>query len=186
MTAAAAPDDRMRSTVESLVAGDHQEQRRARAGRWGRRLTVAVLLAFVVGGLTGWLGDRSATLHAEHTRFRADLQHPAITRGGLPVSWRIEVSTLDGAAIGGVVAIETTANYLTMFDRNDIAPEPDATWQNNTTTRWEFDAASESNLRVALDVRTQPNTRWRRTATTVVRVGEIEVARFDYDTLVLP
>jgi hypothetical protein len=186
MTAAGAGADRVRSTVESLVADDVDEQRRARAGRWGRRLTVSVLLAFVAAGLTGWLGERSATLHAQHPRLRVELEHPAITRGGLPAAWRLDVATADGTAIGGVLSIETTTRYLTVFDRNDIAPEPDATWQTDTTTTWEFDAASESSLRVALDVRTQPNARWRRTATTVVRVDEVEVARFDYDTLVLP
>lgn len=147
---------------------------------------MAVLGAFVVAGLTGALGDRSATLHTSHARFDVDLEHAAVTRGGLPTSWRLHVTTVDGAPIGGVVSVETTAEYLTTFDRNAITPEPDAGWQTDTTTTWDFDAASEPELTVILDIRTQPDARWRRAAMTTVRVAGVEVARFDYATWVLP
>lgn len=179
----AAPDP---STLGLIDLDAKRQHRLAVRGRRVPRATVAVLVAFVGAGLLGGLGYRSASQDVTQRSVRVVLERPAVTRGGLPTRWRLTVATTDGTPLDGPVVVETTSAYFDLFDHNDLVPEPDATWQGSGTTLWEYRPDGEPSLEVSLDVRTQPDVRWRRSALTTVVVGGERVAELEYHTWVLP
>lgn len=173
-------------TIGDLDASRERSERLARRGRSARRVAVVTLLVFVGLGLSGRLGYRQSSIERGSDRIDAELSYPSVTRGGLPTHWSLAITAGDGAPIGGTVRIETTAAYFDGLDHNDLVPAPDRAWQTPEAVVWEFDAADESALMVTLDVRTQPDHRWRSSATTVVFSDDVEIASFDYRTWTLP
>lgn len=155
-------------------------------GRWGRRVAVAALAAFALVGLLGGVGYRERTVRARTGDTEVVLVHPSVTRSGLPSSWSLTIHSVSGGPLGHEIAVETTDEYFGVFDHNDLVPAPDRAWQTSTSTRWEYDVTDEDELRITLDVRTQPDARWRRRAATTVWIDGVVVAQFDYRTLVFP
>lgn len=143
------------------------------------------MVLFVAAGLFGVFGIRQATHTVMADGMRIDLSYPSVTRGGLPSRWVLEMSTTDGEPLPSVIEVGTTATYFQLFDHNNLSPEPDAIWQDDQLT-WTFHPAGESRLRVELDVRTQPNARWRYAATTTVSAGSDVIADLHYSTLAVP
>jgi hypothetical protein len=156
----------------------------ATRGRWVRRSAIAAMAVFVLLGLTNVLGARSANATAADGAVLAELQYPAATRGGLPTSWSLTVERTDGAALGSVT-VRTTASFLDAFDHNDLVPTPDHAEQDERWTTWRFDQVTASQLVIRLDMRTQPNARWKRTTTTEVVAGDAAI-ELTYTTWVLP
>ena len=159
----------------------------ARRGRIVRRIAVTGTLAFVVLGLLGVFGYRQDHQRATAAGYEVDLGHPSVTRGGLPASWTLTVRRTDGGPLDGTIAVTTTASYFGSFDHNVLDPPPDRTWQDDETLQWEFDADGDADsLSVSIDLRTQPNARWRHDATTTVEVDGVRIAELDYRTWVMP
>lgn len=173
-------------TTSTLDPDEGRRHRRDLAGAWGRRATIGVLVVFVALGLLGEFGYRQTTLEASQDGFEVQLSHPARARGGQPATWRLTVARSDGSPLAGPVVITTTSEYLDTFDFNNLTPQPDRMWQSRGSTQWEYDTADETELVVTLDVRTEPDARWKHQASTVVDVGGHVVAELRYSTWVLP
>lgn len=177
---------RSHPTVSDVELDPDSQYRSAIAGRRGRRITVAALCLLVAAGLSGRLGYRESTDATTSHGITTRLDRPSVTRGGLPTRWELTVRTVDGTALGGNVVVATSSGYFDVFDHNDLVPEPETIEQSNGLTTWTFDAADLPQIDITLDVRTQPDARWRHGATTTVSVGGRPVARFEYTTTVLP
>lgn len=182
----AAPADS--STTQDLLDADTDRQHAVGVrGAWARRAAIAALAAFVAAGLLGVFGDRDGTAQVGHAEYDVRLRYSEVSRGGLPAHWILEVDRRDGQPIEGTVEVETSADYLAHFDRNYVDPEPDATWHTaDGNVRWEFEPDGEASLRVMLDIRSQPNSRWDADATTTVNVAGNVIAEFDYTTRFMP
>ena len=174
------------STMTGLEHDRERELAREVSGRWGRRAAITALVAFVAVGLLGGLGYRERTARGGNGAVEAVLVYPAVTRGGLPASWSLTIRSRDDDPIGGEVMVATSDDYFGTFDHNDLVPAPDRAWQTADATRWEYDVDGDAELRITLDVRTQPDARWPRRATTVVEIDGAVVASFHYRTWVLP
>jgi hypothetical protein len=186
------PDGRVRAAPHrprhpTVVPESTHRIERARRGQMARRITLTLILVFVVLGLVGAFGYRQGHQRAAAAGYEVDLGHPAVTRGGLPASWTLTVRRTDGGPLDGTIAVTTTAAYFGSFDHNVLDPEPDRTWQDDETLQWEFDADGDADsLSVSIDLRTQPNARWPQDATTTVEVDGERVAALDYRTWILP
>jgi hypothetical protein len=144
-----------------------------------------VLIAFVTAGLWGCWGYREGRV-AEHTDpFDVVVRYPAVTRGRLPTAWTLEIVSRDGSNLGRV-EISTTRRYFDLFDLNELVPQPDSVSQDDEIVTWEYRDLDAPTIMVSLDVRTQPNARWRHAASATVSIDEDEVATLDYRTTVMP
>jgi len=171
--------------VLTLQPSDTHQVENARRGRLVRRVAIVLIAAFVAAGVFGVFGYRQGTTAAHTADYDIDLDYPSVTRAGLPAHWAIEVVRRDGDAIGPV-EIRTSANYLDLFDHNDLVPSPDSITQSIADVAWTYDRVDSSTLLVTLDIRTQPNARWRYPATTEVVIDDDVVATFHYRTTVAP
>lgn len=182
MNASRAEPPRRSPTVDEQEAADHAAARRSRLFR---RIAIVVLVVFVGLGLSGLLGYREATTDASGDGYELHVEYPQITRGGLPTRWAATITRSDGGPLPAVTLRMTTA-HLELFDHNGVQPTPSDTWQTPEWTTWDFDAAGETALNVILDMRTQPNVRWRHPARVELLVEDRTVAAVDYHTTVLP
>lgn len=158
----------------------------ARRGRLIRRIAIAAMVVFLGAGMYGVFGIRQGRQTAVAAGLRFGISYPAVTRGGLPVRWELDIEIDDARSLPDEIEIRTTADYFDIFDHNALTPEPDVTWQGQLTSWTYRPDAGDSRLRVQLDVRAQPNARWRHAATTDVVIDGDIVASFDYSTFVMP
>lgn len=158
----------------------------ARRGRLVRRLAIGAMVVFVGAGLYGVFGIRQGHQTATAAGLRFGISYPSVTRGGLPVRWELDIGTEDSSSLPDEIEIRTTADYFDIFDHNDLTPEPDATWQGQLTSWTYRPDPGDDRLRIRLDVRAQPNARWRHAASTDIVIGGDVVASFDYTTFVVP
>lgn len=182
MNASRGDTPRRNPTVDEQEAADHTTARRARLVR---RVILVVLVVFVGLGLTGMLGYREGTTSASGGGYELRVDYPQITRGGLPTRWAATITRSDGGALPAV-SLRINAAHLDLFDHNVVLPTPSDTWQTPDWTTWDFDAAGETELTVLLDMRTQPNVRWRHPGRVQLLVEDAVVAEVDYHTTVLP
>jgi hypothetical protein len=162
------------------------EDRRELPGRVvARRIGVVVLALFVGLGLTGFLGVRSASRHAEGGGVTLDVRYGRVTRPGLATPLVIDVRRPGG--FDTPVVVELDADYFTLFDLNGIYPAPSAETSAGEQLRWEFDPPEGELLRVELDFRASP----ARAAPGSTRVAVLTpdgdpLAATEIDTLVVP
>lgn len=169
----------------TLDTAEVQTVAAARRGRVVRRGVAALLAVFVLIGASGWLGYRQTSVVQAGEDFDVELSYPQVTRGGLPSSWTLTVVRRDGAPLGDV-AVSTSQQYFDLFDRNGLDPEPDAVSQTDRDLTWVYRTVDTPSLTVSLDVRTQPDARWRYAASTAITVDGVTIAEFDYRTTVVP
>lgn len=171
--------------MQTLQPGETHQIEGARRGRVVRRITVAGIAAFVLAGMFGVFGYRQSTTAAHTGDFDIELSYPSVTRAGLPSHWELDIHRRGDAPIGAL-EIRTSADYLDAFDHNDLVPTPDSVEQTATDVIWTYERVESPTLAVTLDIRTQPNARWRHPASTQVVIDGDVVATFDYRTTVAP
>lgn len=173
----------MSTTVDEAA---HESHRDARRGRLGRRLTVAALVAFLIAGVAGWWGPRTATLRTDAGPIELAVTYPRVSRGGLPAEWRVTVTRTDGAPLGPELVVHNPSSYLATFDQNALEPTPAESWTSDGRTYWSFDVPDGvSSFTIELDARVQPDAMWRRRGRTGARVGDASAVA-TYTTWVLP
>jgi hypothetical protein len=170
--------------IDTAPMHDLQDLAGARHGRWVRRAAIVVMAVFVALGLGNVFGSRLDSVSGGSGSVSAEVSYPAATRGGLPTSWSATIERSDGSPLGDV-AVRTTSGLFDLFDHNDLVPAPDRTEQDESWTTWHFDAVTSSQLVLRLDMRTQPDVRWRHSAKTIVEVGSARI-ELAYSTVVLP
>lgn len=176
-----APDTNPRARGDStdppsthVSSTEFQSLASARRGRVVRRISVTVIAIFVVAGVFGVWGPRTARTTASSGPVAVALEHASVTRGGLPAPWALTITRTDGAALGDVTVV-VDRELFTIFDHNDLVPPPDTVGQDEQSTTWTFDDVTGDELFVELDVRTQPGVRWRQRFTTVVTAADTTV-----------
>jgi hypothetical protein len=170
--------------IDTVAFSELHDLAEARRGRWVRRTTIAVMAAFVAMGLLNLLGLRMETASVTVDDLTVQVRYPAVTRGGLPTPWSMTIERRDGSPLGDV-KVRTTAGFFEQFDRNDLVPAPDRIEQDAVWTTWLFEDVISSQLVVRLDMRTQPDARWRHATVTHVAAGATQLD-LGYTTWVLP
>lgn len=155
-----------------------------RRDRWGRRLIIVVLLAFLVLGASGFLGVRSATVADTAAGWTLEVTYARVARGGLEAPWGFRVHK-DGG-FEAPIQVATTLAYLDLFDENGLNPDPAAAFIDGDLLVWEFEPPEGDTLAVAFDARVGPSVQRGMGAETMVLVDGAPVVRVAYETRVMP
>lgn len=157
---------------------------RERRGLWGRRAMLAALVAFLALGLAGVFGDREDTVSATAGGWELEVDHPAATRSGLSVVWRIAVRHAGG--FDRPVQLATSAGFIELLDEDAIEPMPSSATADGDRVIWTFDPPPGEELVVRVDARVDPSRRGRAEATTSVLDGGRPVVSAGYAMRVFP
>lgn len=158
---------------------------RAHRSRTGRRLFFAALCLFLLAGVLGLLGVRTATVRGSGGGYEIELRYARVTRPGLAVPWSVTIHRPGG--FDGPVTVASTSAYFELFDENAFEPVPRSVTTDGERVIWELETPEEGDtMEISLDIRTGPNVHRGRQATTAVVEGGRPVAQVEYRTLVLP
>ena len=151
-----------------------------------RRVGIGVLALFVLAGLVGVLGVRTATTTASGEGVELELQYGAVTRAGLATPYHLEV-VRDGGFDGPVV-VALTREFFDRFDYQNFYPNPDKETADEDWVVYEFAPPEGEVFRWSFDVKASPNQLWSaRTYRTQLREpsGAV-VAELDHRMVVVP
>jgi hypothetical protein len=158
---------------------------RAKRARASRRVFVAVLVAFLLAGLLGLLGVKTATTRAAGGGYELEVRYAKVARPGLSVPWAVTIRHPGG--FDGPVTLATTSTYFDLFDENSFDPDPDASYSDGERMIWEFEPPAEGDtMEVSLDTRVGPNVQLGTGATTEIIEDGRPVVTVDYRTWILP
>ena len=150
-----------------------------------RRLFVAALCVFLLAGLLGLLGVRTATEQAEGGGYELAVRYARIARPGLSVPWAVTIRHPGG--FDGPVTLTTNSSYFHLFDENAFEPEPESVTTDGELVFWEFTPPEQGDtMEVSLDTRVGPNVQWGETGRTAIVQDGRPVVEVEYETWVLP
>jgi hypothetical protein len=135
---------------------------------WLRRAFLALLAVIVLAGLFELLGVRSRTVSAAsadgstHVR----VKYAQVARAGLDVPFEITVQRAGG--FDGPVLVAVSSDYLGLFDRNALDPEPSSATATADETIWQFDPPAGDTLVVSFDLQVQSGRHWGKHGTVSV------------------
>jgi len=160
---------------------------RLRRARWCRRVFLAALAAFLLGGALGAYGVRTADVADTGGGYQLSVHYAAVSRGGLATPWSVTVRRPGGFG-GRPLTVATTARYFEVFDENGFDPDPVASVHDGTRLVWTIATpALGETVAMSLDARIEPAAQLARArATTSVLVDGAAVASVAYSTFVMP
>ncbi len=151
---------------------------------WSRRGFLALLVAFVLAGLAGLLGVRTATTSAREAGWSLSLRHASVARAGLDVPWEVTVTHEGG--FGKEVTLAVTGDYFDIFETQGFTPDPSEATRDGDTLYLTFTAPPGDTFVVAYDAYIQPASQVGRDGTVSVLDHGESVASVDFDTTLLP
>jgi hypothetical protein len=159
-----------------------------RAGQkslWPRRLFLALLAIIVAFGLTGWLGVHTSTATARGHGVTLSVRYAHVARAGLPVPFEITITKPAGFDDDVVLAV--SQNYLGLFDRNGVTPQPSSENSNGSDVVWRFDKPEGTTFVVTLDMQVQSGQHWGRSGSvTLLDASHRRTARVRFKTWLVP
>lgn len=169
----------MTSTLENVRGKDAEPRSMA----W-RRIGTGVLIAIIVAGLFGVLGDRDGLRSAEADGYTLTLVYPQSARTGLDRPWELEVTSDDG--FGPEITVAVTADYFDFYEHQGIDPEPSDVTRDGELLYWTFTAPEGDTFRVSVDHYVQPAAQVGGSGTVALVVDGERVAPIDFTTFVFP
>jgi hypothetical protein len=151
--------------------------------KWGRRVVMGVIGAFVAAGAVGLLGVRTVTTTASSGNITAQVRHPGVTRPGLAAAWELRITSPDG--FDEPIVVRQRFRYHNDFDFNGMEPVPASSTSDGGWIEWEWDAPATTDFVVTVDARVEPGVQWPVSTETVVE-AEGERLHLEYETWVLP
>lgn len=155
-----------------------------RRDRNARRVALLGLTAFLALGLLGVFGSREDEVSAAANGYELDVRHPAASRSGLSIDWRITVRR-DGG-FDGPVTLATSGAWVELLDENAVEPTPASSTTRGEQLVWEFDPPAGDTLVVRFDGRIDPSRRGGADATTTVLEDGRPMVAVDYGVTVFP
>ena len=161
------------------------ERRERPLAVWGRRGVLTVLVAFVLTGLSGFLGVHTTTASAEQDGYRVSVDYASVARAGLDVPWTVTVTTQ--SAFSDTVTLAVTGDYFDIFESQGFTPQPASSTRNDHTLYLAFDAPGDDTFVVSYDAYIQPASQQGRDGTVgVVTDDRRTVAVVPFHTRLLP
>jgi hypothetical protein len=122
-----------------------------RLGQAVRRGILVLLAAFVLAGLAGVFGTKTASVAAERVGYSLHLDYAKTGRRGVPVEWRL---IRRAAGFAGSVKTAVPIEYLDRLNVNDIEPAPSQSTTSGDDVS--FDTPLGDELTVFLDAEVDP------------------------------
>lgn len=158
---------------------------RVRRARTVRRAFFVALSAFLLAGVLGLLGVRTATVNAEGGGYELEVRYARVARPGLSVPWAVTIRHPGG--FDGPVTLATNSSYFDLFDENSFDPDPESTTSDGERMIWEFEPPeSGDTMEVSLDTRGGPNIQWGTSGTSAILEDGRPVVQVTYRTTILP
>src|SRR5689334_5132223 len=154
---------------------------------WWRRLFLGLLAVVVLCGLLGVFGVRSRTVSAQSASsgVTLDVTYAQSARAGLDVPFQIKVHRNGG--FDDDVVLLVSSDYLALFNRNSIDPQPDSETSTAHNTRWEYDTPPTDTFVVTVDMEVQQGRHWGRSGTVAVQDPDGHtLARTSFTTWLAP
>ncbi len=171
------------SGTSTLV--DFPSPARVRRSRSGRRVFLALLVLFLLLGLSEQLGVRSATASSSADGYRLTVTYAAMTRPGLDTPFDIEVTSKKN--LPDEIAIAVEHGYLDLFDENGgLNPEPTDSGADGRSVYWTFTTRGTRSFRASLDTILATGREWGSSGTVALLVGGRTVTSVHIRTWVAP
>jgi hypothetical protein len=141
----------------------------------------------VIAALIGLLGVRSATTRVRAADGAATLtvHYAHVARAGLDVPFEITVDEQGGFA--GNVVLAVSRDYLDLFNRNAVAPNPDSETGDDQNVIWEFQPPQSTVLTVSVDMQVQSGRHWGRSGyVALLDKNHKQIARAKFKTWLAP
>jgi len=156
-----------------------------RRARNARRAGLVLLGLFVLAGLTGFLGIRTASVTGEADGYRMTVTHAQVTRAGIAVPFHVKVTRAGG--FDGPLTLAISEGLLERFDFQNFYPNPSAETGSAGYVYYEFDPPPGDVFELNLDARTAPD---QNGSTTVYRtallLGDQPVTDVSFRVWVVP
>lgn len=180
-----AGSERSSTVMPESTLGGLEDRRLDRLGLWFGRLFLGVLVVVLAGGLSGWLGVRSATEAAEKDGWALRFDHASVARAGLDVPWRVTVRHAGG--FGTTVTLSLTGDALGLYETQAFHPEPSAEWRDGSRLYLQFDAPPDGDtMVVTYDAYIQPAAQQGGGGTLAVVQDGLPVVSVPFHTRLLP
>ncbi len=140
-----------RSTPTEPAPTDVTRQTRARTLR---RIFVAALALFLVGGALDLYGVRTRTRSATGGGYELSVTYATISRPGLATPFSFEIRRPGGFPDGLTVA--ALSSYFDAFDENGFSPTAETETDDGERTIWQFPPSSADTMNVSFDARIEP------------------------------
>jgi hypothetical protein len=163
---------------------DRVTERELVRGRAVRRVLLAVLVAFVLAGVTGLLGPKTATATATANGYTFAVTYPEVTRPGLPVRWEFVAAHAGG--FSGPVTITFPLDYLHFFDLTNIEPDAEASVAGRDEIAYRFPRPAGEAFRVSFDATAEADYRSLPPVTAWLADGGRRVVGVTYSTRMMP
>lgn len=150
----------------------------------GRRISMAVLLAVLLAGLLGLLGDRDVTRTAEADGYTLSLTYPQTARTGLDRPWQLEITSENG--FDDEITLAVTADYFDIYEHQGIDPELADATRDGIYLYWTFTAPEGDTFRVSLDQYIQPASQVGDSGVVALMVDGERVAPIEFSTFIFP
>ena len=151
---------------------------------WSRRAFLTVLLVFVLAGLAGFLGVRTATERDQAAGYTLELRHAATARAGLDVPWEVTVTREGG--FDKELTLAVTGDYFDIYETQGFTPEPSTSVRDATTLYLTFDAPDGDVLTVDYDAYIQPSSQLGASGEVAVLDGGVPVVTAPFRTWLVP
>jgi hypothetical protein len=159
--------------------------KRVARSRTGRRICLAILLAFVLAGLLGGFGVRTATVTSRAGRYELRVSYGAVTRPGLDTPFVIEV--ISDELLDDETTVAVDQDYLELFDENGgLNPEASDSSADGRYVYWTFSTPHTNRLKVSLDAIVATGREWGDRGSVALLDGSKRVVRVDFRTRVAP
>ncbi len=145
------------STPTQPPPADVVRQTRARTAR---RIFVAFLALFLLGGALDLYGVRTTTRSATGGGYELSVTYGRVSRPGLATPFSFEVRRPGGFPQGLTVA--ALSSYFDAFDENGFSPSPESETDDGERTIWQFAPSPADTMTVSLDARIEPGVQLRR------------------------
>ncbi len=116
---------------------------------------MVVLGLFLLAGITGQLGVRTATVSDRGGEIDLTVAHPAVTRAGLATPYRVVLARAGGFA--EPIQIQVSRGLFDRFDFQNFYPNPAKETADRQWVRYEFDPPPGNEFQWSFDARTGPN-----------------------------
>ena len=139
------------STPTEPAPADVARQIRARTGR---RIFIALLVLFLLGGALDLYGVRTRTRSAAGGGYELAVTYGSVSRPGLATPFSFEVRRPGGFPQG--VTVAALSSYFDVFDENGLDPSPVEETSDGERTFWTFGPSAADTISVSFDGRIEP------------------------------
>ncbi len=157
---------------------------RLRRDRALRRAVIALLVIFLLVGVSSILGAHTSVASASGEGYTLSVTYPALTRPGLPIRWEIQVQHPGG--FSEPIRLATTFDYLHLFDISNLEPDANSATATGDQVIYIFDPPPGDTFRVSMDGNTEPDVHELPEAVTGLVVDDRTVVQVTYTTRVVP